>query len=306
MLRAAPRARHLLKLTVFTTIVLLLVAYVVAPGVFIWSYTHQARAAMASNPSNFGLAYENVRFPSQRDGIALSGWFIPSSSSGRAIIFVHGIGANRWAEPGYAASAVALHQHGYGVLTFDLRAEGESGGSQITMGAREQYDVLGAVAYLKKRLGTSTKIGLLSYSMGAATALLAAADDQADITAVVSDSAYGNLNETIQADIAAAVHPLDGPLSWTLEHEAPLLIGVDPSTIQPVQAVATMKHTPVLYIAGTSDKLIPHSQSQMLYTQAGDHRSQLWLVPGAGHVGAYFAQPQRYEQRMLDFFQAYV
>ena len=306
--RCTPRSLLIryLRLALFTATTLLVAAFAAGPAILIWSYTHQARSAISSTPADFGLRYEDVAFCSRRDNVSLSGWLIPSAGSRRAIIFVHGIGANRWAAPGYAASATALHAAGYTVLTFDLRAEGTSGGNLITLGAREQYDVLGAVDYLEARLGGQVRIGLLSYSMGAATAVLAAADDPRVIDAVEADSAFGSLDQVIHADMDRNLDALGGPVIWTIEHEAPLITGVDPNVDQPIEVAPTLTHTPVLYIAGTQDTLIPFTQSVALYRATGDRRSQLWLVPGAGHDGAYFAAPTVYERRVLSFFERFV
>ena len=42
---------------------------------------HSARTPILRRPDEYGLAYEDVFFPSQ-DGVTLEGWFIPADSTG--------------------------------------------------------------------------------------------------------------------------------------------------------------------------------------------------------------------------------
>ncbi|MBE0344154.1 hypothetical protein E4V51_30230, partial [Paenibacillus sp. 28ISP30-2] len=54
-----------------------------------------------------------------------------------------------------------------------------------------KYDLLGAVSYLKSRDHTGDNIGVIGFSMGAATSLLAASESD-DIKAVIADSPFRN------------------------------------------------------------------------------------------------------------------
>jgi pimeloyl-ACP methyl ester carboxylesterase len=304
--RAFRTTAHILRLTLFLLTALGLATFLGGPAVGIWQYTHRVPLAIAGSPADVHLPYQSVTFPSQRDHTTLCGWFISAPGSRRAIIFAHGIGANRWAMPMYAPLASLLHRAGYNLLTFDFRAEGASGGATITLGAREQYDLLGAVGYVRARLGSQARIGILGYSMGAATAVLAAADDPTDIRAVVADSAFADFPRLIDSHLGTLPQPIEGIVAWTIVHEAPLLIGVDPDAIMPITAARTLTNTPVFYIAGTKDAMIPYHDSVELYQQTPDRHSQLWLVPGAAHVSAYFAQPQAYQAHLLAFLQRYL
>ena len=86
--------------------------------------------------------------------------------------------------------ATAFVRRNYAVLTFDLRAHGESGGDHFTLGQLETRDVVGAVRFLQSR--GRTCIGAIGWSLGAAT-LLNAAPDLPEIQAIVADSAFANL-----------------------------------------------------------------------------------------------------------------
>lgn len=76
-------------------------------------------------------------------------------------------------------------------MAFDLSSQGKSDGDLITLGLNEKYDLLGAVSYLKSRDHTGDNIGVIGFSMGAATTLLAANEND-DIKAVIADSPFRN------------------------------------------------------------------------------------------------------------------
>ena len=89
-------------------------------------------------PSEFGLKYSRVSFPSL-DGLNLRGWWFEASSEKPTIILLHGVGANR-AEPAERVFGIAeeLIEYGYNILAFDWRAHGESEGKHSSVGYLER------------------------------------------------------------------------------------------------------------------------------------------------------------------------
>ncbi|MGH9455552.1 MAG: alpha/beta hydrolase, partial [Terriglobia bacterium] len=145
-------------------------------------------------PASFGMeAFTTVAFPST-DGIPLKGWFAPASPNPRGtIVFCHGMNRTRIEMLPMAAYA---HSLGFDSLLFDFRHEGQSGGKVTTIGYQERLDVEGAVRYALDDLKAPRPVIAWGVSMGAASALLAAADSL-DIAAVISDSAWTTFHELI-------------------------------------------------------------------------------------------------------------
>jgi dienelactone hydrolase len=82
-----------------------------------------------------------------------------------------------------------LVRHGYGVLVFDRRAEGESEGDPNALGWAFDRDLKGAIAYLRSRPEVDpSRIGGLGLSVGGEAFLQTAAETK-DLKAVVSDGA---------------------------------------------------------------------------------------------------------------------
>ena len=58
---------------------------------------------------------------------------------------------------------------------------------------------------------------------------------------------------------------------------------------------------PVLLIHGVGDEDLLPANSVVLHNAAPTH-TDLWLVSGASHIGAYSKYPQEFEQRILNWF----
>ena len=127
------------------------------------------------------------------DGTRLAGWSVPSRN-GAAVVLVHGGGGDR---NGVRRQALRLAQHGYGVLLYDERGRGESGGTTQSMGWNWVQDVRAAVDYASEQHRVRA-VGALGLSTGAEVVVTAAAHDSR-IRAVVAEG-------LINRDLADSEH----------------------------------------------------------------------------------------------------
>ncbi|MFS8640014.1 MAG: alpha/beta fold hydrolase [Symbiobacteriaceae bacterium] len=269
---------------------------------------HPEREPVTDDPSSRGLAFEDVTFTS-RDGLTLRGWFLPAVAAGtgsapRTVIFAHGYGKNRLQDdvPGLDVAA-ALVGAGYNVLMFDFRNSGESAGEQTTVGQEEVLDLAGAVDWVRRTHGSGQRIGLMGWSMGAVTSILAAGGP-VRVDAVVADAPFSDLRTYLDENLAHWTGLPEFPFNWTIRVLLPPLVSLHVDRVRPVEAVARFGDTPLLLIHGTADDVIgPHHSRWLLgATRAAGVEADLWLVPGAGHVKGYATAPEAYRQRVLDFF----
>ncbi|MBI2955068.1 MAG: alpha/beta fold hydrolase [Chloroflexi bacterium] len=257
------------------------------------------RRPLTTTPATYGLEYEDVQFTSAIDHVLLKGWFIGSAGT-KAIVMLHGVNSIR-DDPsvGILEMAVALSRAGYAMLMFDFRAHGESSGTEYSLGILEVRDVAGALRYLKGR--GATEVGVIGYSMGAATALLAA-PEHPEIRAIVADAPFADLAELFYSRLHEATGlPRVFNRGVTLMIRA--IIGQDITSIKPVQAMARLEERPLLLIHGTADDIVPVEQTYTLQT-AGVRNPNLetWIVPGSSHAQAYRDHPEEYLSRVISFF----
>src|SRR5690606_28567965 len=126
--------------------------------------------------------------PSRNGESHLEGWFIPGSSK-KTVIFSHGYGGNReelWV-PFYTL-AKELHKQKYNVIMFDYGYVQPDNNRIVTGGVQESQELLGAVDFVKNKIGG--QVYIWGFSMGAGTALQAALDSENEITGMILDSTF--------------------------------------------------------------------------------------------------------------------
>ena len=264
------------------------------------SALHPARRPV---PSNVSAPTVQV---TARDGIVLRAWlFTPEKSNGDAVLILHGIADSRASEVGLAGMFLA---HGYAVLVPDSRSHGESGGDIATYGLLESDDVHRWVSWLIDDRHPRHVFGL-GESLGAAV-LIQALRVEPRFSAIVADSAFSSFERIARDRVAASLpfppgigRALAAPPVWAGFLYARLRYGLDFRAASPEAALA-QSTTPVLLIHGLNDRLTPPAHSEIL--AASNRRwTELWLVPGAGHVNAFGAAPLQFEDRVLNFLAAY-
>ena len=282
-------------------VVALALAYAGVSLVVAETLTKPYRRTLESSPAAFALAYEDVAFTSTGDRIPLRGWFLPAPGSDRVVLIVHGRNSNRAGDDGrHVPHAAALVAHGYNALLFDLRGHGESGGVRYTLGTAEQRDVLGAVAYLKSRGFAPERMGFWSHSMGAATVLLASAVSP-DVRTIVADSSFARLEDLLDRELPRA-SGLPAFFNPPILFFARTLFGADARIANPVEAVAGLPADSLFIVHGEADGLIPVDHARRIAAAAGPAVHDLWIVPGARHDRVSTVAPERYESRVLAFF----
>lgn len=301
--RAIPVRRRRRRLLWRVVLVLATVAVLGVMGISVyvgWNLSHLERRPVDRNPSEYGLAYESVEFTST-DGVTLRGWFMSADSS-NTIVFVHGFRSNRLA-PSLPALELARSfvENGFNVLMFDLRNSGESDGDVTTLGYHEVKDVYGAVTWLREeRFAFAEQIGLIGFSMGATTSIMAAANEPA-IKAVVADSPFSDLRTYLKSNMPFWTGLPNIPFTWTIMAVLPPLIGLDVEAVSP-RAVMPHLEQPVLLIHSDGDEAIPVIESEILAEAGRPDRTSLWVVPSTMHVGARQADPVVYDARVIEFF----
>jgi alpha-beta hydrolase superfamily lysophospholipase len=250
-------------------------------------------------PWELGVPYEVLDIVSA-DGLRLRGWWLGHAEDRAVVVGSHGhtgrkedllgIGTNLW-------------RAGFSVLLFDYRGRGESDAWAQTLVSREVDDLQAAVAAAARR-APGAPLGVIGFSMGAAVALLAAADNP-QITAVVADSSFTSGADVVTHGVNRELRIPAGPLVRVADELVARLHGYRFSQVQPVAAVARLAPRPLLIVHGDRDSVIPVSHAHQLHAAAAEPR-ELWIVAGVEHCGAYFADRPAYCRRVIEFFDRYL
>ncbi|HKY12469.1 MAG TPA: alpha/beta hydrolase [Gaiellaceae bacterium] len=249
--------------------------------------SHVARAEVPQ--PDLGAAYENVEFRTS-DGLTLKGWYIPSKNGAAVISFPGRSGTRK--------PAKMLARHGYGVLLFDRRGEGESHGDPNGFGWQGERDVHAAVTFLQGRADVDPeRIGGIGLSVGGEMMIEAAAESTA-LKAIVSEGGSGRSVRDIVANPGGSWQDIFGNALATAS-TAVFTSNMPPADLRSL--VPKIAPRAVFFIYGERGQSVEEPANRAFYEDAGQPKA-IWEVPDAGHVGGINAQPVEYERRVVGFF----
>jgi fermentation-respiration switch protein FrsA (DUF1100 family) len=237
-------------------------------------------------------------------GYDLKGTYLPNATpSDNTVILVHGIAANRLMGLWYVNIYLDA---GYNVLIYDSRAHGESGGNSVTWGYYEKYDLDQWVHWVAKEHPKGI-IGVHGISMGAATAFMHAELNESlkQVHFYVADSPYSDLEELLTLQIGTIVNS-HNPIwiKFLLKYSSAVAYIQSRfryDEVSPIHSVQTVT-TPILYIHGEADAIIPSSMSLQLYNATKGYR-EIHTFPRVGHVMAIFDRKTEYSDIVHQFIQ---
>jgi len=254
-------------------------------------WAHPARAPVCCDtPATAGVTYEDVAFQTS-DGLTLKGWYVPSRNRA-AVILIHGLGGNRGS---MIRHLLMLQDRGFGALSIDVRAHGESEGETVRY---DGTDALAAYQYLLTRPDVDPdKIGVLGWSLGAMIAIQAAADEPG-LKAVAMDE-------------PGAIAFKDGPLPEPLDIGNWLYVPFDlffyptlplwtghPNGEAISDALPRIAPRPTLMIMQENNRWAGY-----LYQFAREPKT-LWTYPAVGHGMGPVNFPEEYQAQITTFFEA--
>jgi len=225
------------------------------------------------------------------DNIKISAWYTPPEN-GAVILVAHGYGVSR-AEDFHALFA----SHGFGVVAWDFRAHGKSGGDFSSLGYYEVLDAKAALDFALAQPGVE-HVGAWGGSMGAVTMIRAAAQ-YPEIEALVADSPFVTLEKEMELIVPFPL--MRSLMKFFVKRET----GLTPDLVRPVDDIAHISPRPVFIIQGLGDRNIPSNSAQRLYDAAGDPR-KLWLEEDVPHLNMYTYYREKYIKRVIGFFDNYL
>lgn len=286
------RKRYWFNLTAMTALSLALAFFIlVLYASSRWAQSH--RYPVRNIPTGAWLRENDIPYQeielTTADGIHLAVWYTPPAEGSDSVILVaHGYNGSR-PEDIY----VMFAKNGYGVLAWDFRAHGQSGGETCSLGYYEQLDAEAALTYALNQPDVE-HIGAWGGSMGGATMILVAAKHP-EIEALVSDSAFPALEDVVRLNTPIRI--MQPFVLFFAEQQS----GMDLDQVRPVDAIAKISPRGVFVIDGWDGAAIAMNSPHRLFDAAGEPK-QLWAEDGVPHLKTYENNPLEYEKRVIGFF----
>jgi fermentation-respiration switch protein FrsA (DUF1100 family) len=292
--------RKLAKRAAVATLVLGLLAY----GGVSWrvaeGLTKPTRQPLEPPAASVAATYEDVSFKST-DGLLLKGWWFPVASADRAVVVVHGRGANR-IKSSFNPQKIAqfLLANRYSVLLFDLRGHGESEGVRYSLGQYEPRDVVAAIDFAQKKAAIDRKrVAIIGESMGGGSAIMTVKADPS-VGPVITDSSFAD-GGTVVGEVAPNYTGLPGWFTPGIVLMARLFFDLDLSVIKPAEVVRDHPERAWLFIQCENDTTVFRHHGVELKAASANPQTELWLVPGCEHVKAFDTHTAEWQQRVLAF-----
>lgn len=207
-----------------------------------------------------------------RDGVALRGWFYPSTvPDAPYVVTFHGnnetiADANTQARDGFLYATLAFN-----LLTFDYRGTGFSGGA-ISL-ARARDDAL-AIYDLATRRAAGKPVFVVGWSLGSVFASHVAANRPSVAGLVLLDPLASA--DALANDVARA---------WGKPVEATASVRDGVRNAEELRRY----RGPLLVVHGTADEVIPIEQGRVVFAAAGSSDKTFLPVAGKGHVAAIWS-----------------
>ena len=243
------------------------------------------------------MPHEDVEVTSF-DGLTLRGRYYECQKGAPMEILFHGYQGN--SERDLCGGVRRCFALGRNALIVDQRASGRSDGHVITFGINERRDCLSWVNFAVEHFGKDVKIGITGISMGAATVMMASAEETLpeNVIFVLADCGYSSAREIIQKIMREMRLPV-----WLLypfvRLGARLFGRFNLEETSPMEAVKKSR-VPIIFLHGDTDDFVPCDMSRALF-EACTAKKRLVIVPGAGHGLAFPMDQENYLNELRIF-----
>ncbi len=246
-------------------------------------------------PFEFQADYEDVELVTA-DGVNFGAWYFRQPGSPQTVIVS---GGHKGQRQGALGISIALWRKGFNVIVYSYRGMLGSDRAPITFGIKEVLELQAVIAFARKRIPRA-RIGLLGYSMGAVVSLLGAAGEPG-VEALVLDSPFSDLRTLLIENVRARARLPGTPFVWLAGLMLRARSGSKLADCSPISVLSSLEPRPLFFIHGGADRITNVNHSRRLYDAYRGPR-EIWIVQGAPHAGAYFADRPLYVERVAGFF----
>lgn len=215
------------------------------------------------------------------------------------IIYLHGNAGSRIDAKKYLR---AILENEINLFCFDFAGCGLSEGEYISLGYHEKADLKIIVDFVSK-LPYVSSIGLWGHSMGAATAILYAAEDKR-ISCLCADSSFSDFiilaKELVQKNVKLPNFVFSTAIS-IIRKTIINKNGLDIYNLKPIEEVKKIK-IPIMFIHGVKDVLIDMQHSVDLFENCDADPKIINFFEGGHNT----KRDKLIIEKILDFFKTYL
>lgn len=226
------------------------------------------------HPSQTGLPFEEVRFPSSRDSLAISGWWFEGAEDAPVLVMCS---RGRGTMADLLPSVREFAARGFAVLTFDYRDFGPGSAGTVdsvqnlVFASRWVDDAEGAFRYARER-APGRFVFAWGQDLGGPVALAVAVRSRRLVDALAVEGLFRTAQEQI-------FYNGTSQLPGVPERHRRLVLGTD----EPVSTVPLLQ-APLFVIIARKDTVTPPGVTQEL-TRRSLSRIDRWIIPDGGHDG---------------------
>ncbi len=226
-----------------------------------------------ATPQDIGLDYEEV-FLTTRDGVRISGWFIPSESPGATVLFSHGNGGNI----SHRMEKIKIFNDlKVNTLIFDYRGYGMSKGSPSEEGLYLDAETFYNYLVNEKRIPPQEIVGY-GESLGGAVIIDLAS--RHELGGVIIEGSFTSIR-----DMARRYFPFIPSSAYR-------------TTFNSFEKIRRVK-CPKLHFHGISDEIVPYELGRRLFDNAPEPKEFVELQ--GGHNDSFIISNDLYISK-IDLF----
>lgn len=242
------------------------------------------------------------------DGCVLSAVLVVRPQAHRVILMCHGF---RMAKERMAPLIQFFPEDS--ILLFDHRAHGESEGTSVSFGYKEQDDVCAAIDFLQQDERTKhLPIVGLGVSMGAVALLGAAVKQPNALSAIVLDSPFERLNKQIERlthhryKFPRFIFPTIGRILVERELRSRNDLSDFSCALVDCCTWAQKITIPTLLIHSKTDLVSFVDDTHAIHAAIVGDKKELWLVDNCLHAQVFTTYPEQYAQTVQAFLRKFL
>lgn len=237
------------------------------------------------NPPKSGLyKVQTVTIPNGED--QLDAWVLEPADREPpgTVLFSHGNAGNL---ENHLPFAEFIALEGYRLILYDYRGYGASTRLRPT----RESTVSDLNAALDHTLETYGKPWLMGHSLGSSISLWVAGRRKDHVRGIIAVAPFTSYRAVARSVLARPIvtFPLAWPLGFLVSR------GCDP-----IEAVENLSPTPVLFVHGAEDSIIPKQMSEALFEKAGEPK-ELLILPGVNHNDGWREMGPVFVEKVVTF-----